>query len=240
MSDVPGALGLTPGQTISVLGTAGLAPSLHNIQPWSFRIGPDVIELYTDPSRRLPAADPQDRELRIACGAALFNLRLALQGQAIRPIVTVFPDRAQPGLVATVRRGWKRPPTPEIERLLRAVPRRHTNRMPFSEVPVTTPEQQELRRAATLEGGWLHLVLDRGQRATLSRLAQRAHRTQMSDPAFRPNSPGGPPWPTAGPTGCRRPRAARCLPHKTGGSCGISPVGPDAIASPARTSRTNP
>jgi hypothetical protein len=140
MSDIAGTLGLTPDQTVSVLETAGLAPSLHNTQPWSFRVGPDVIELHADPARRLPAADPQDRELRMACGAALFNLRLALQGQGIRPIVTVLPDRAQPGLVAAVRRGWKRAdPHPRSNACCAPCLIGAPNRSPFSEVPVEHP-----------------------------------------------------------------------------------------------------
>jgi len=45
-----------------------------------------VIELWADPERRPPAADPVGREHRVACGAALFNLRLALHGRGIRPV----------------------------------------------------------------------------------------------------------------------------------------------------------
>ena len=72
-TDVPAALGLSPHDTAAVLETAGLAPSLHNSQPWAFHLSPTVIELHTDPSRRLPATDAEDRELRVACGAALFT-----------------------------------------------------------------------------------------------------------------------------------------------------------------------
>jgi hypothetical protein len=112
MTTVPGALGLTPAQVADVLRAAGRAPSLHNSQPWLFRVTDDVIELHADPDRRLPATDPQDRELRLACGAALFNLRIAVHGFGVRPRVTVLPDRDRPGLVALVHRGAAGPPTP--------------------------------------------------------------------------------------------------------------------------------
>jgi hypothetical protein len=184
-TDVPAALGLSPHDTAAVLETAGLAPSLHNSQPWAFHLSPTVIELHTDLNRRLPATDAEDRELRVACGAALFTLRLALHGHGVRPAVTRFPDRARPGLVAEVRHGSITPATPEVIRLLDAVPRRHTNRRPFSEEPIAPPQQQELCRAAAAEGGTLHLVHDPARRRALAELAMRAHHRQMADPDFR-------------------------------------------------------
>lgn len=72
-----------PTEIEQVIKPAGLAPSLYNAQPCRFRILPQVIELHFAPFRRLPAADPAGRELRLACGAALFNLRLALESARI-------------------------------------------------------------------------------------------------------------------------------------------------------------
>jgi nitroreductase len=184
MSEIPGALGLTGAQVDDLLTTASRAPSLHNSQPWRFRLTPYTIELHADTGRRVPVADPDDRELRIACGAALFNLRLALHGLGIRPLVTILPDRDRPTLLAVVRAGGRKTPTPDQWRLLRAVPHRRTNRHPYSNTPVTLQEQYVLRRAAQDESGWLHLVTDRRQRAALQRIAGRAHEMQMSDPLF--------------------------------------------------------
>ena len=135
MDEIPAASALPPEQVEELLATAGRAPSLHNSQPWRFRVTPNLIELHADPARRLPVADPDGCELRIACGAALFNLRLALHGLGIRPIVTVLPDPEQPELLAAVRHGGTKPPTPEQLRLLRAVPNRRTNRHPFTTPP---------------------------------------------------------------------------------------------------------
>jgi hypothetical protein len=78
------ALGLDPGRLGTALTAACRAPSLHNSQPWRFRVGPDVIELWADPERVLAAADPEGREQRMACGAALLTLRLALRGFGVR------------------------------------------------------------------------------------------------------------------------------------------------------------
>ena len=119
MDEPRSAFGLPPEQVNTLLTAAGQAPSLHNSQPWRFRLHPRSIELHADLDRQLPATDPDGRELRLACGAALFNLRLALHALGIRPTVTIFPDTAQPALLATVRHGGHKPPTPHQLRLLR-------------------------------------------------------------------------------------------------------------------------
>ena len=62
-----------------LLRDAVLAPSGHNTQPWLFRVDGDAVDLYADRTQALPVVDPEDRELTISCGAALFNLRVALR-----------------------------------------------------------------------------------------------------------------------------------------------------------------
>ncbi|MFC4944918.1 Acg family FMN-binding oxidoreductase [Pseudonocardia sp. GCM10023141] len=184
MDRIPATFGLDAEQTAGLLTTAARAPSLHNTQPWRFRVTPTVIELYSDPDRRLPVVDPDGREMRIACGAALLNLRLALQGHGIRPLVTVLPDADRPDLIATVRHGGRKIPTPAVLQLLRAVPLRRTNRRPFTDVPVEAQDQYALKKAALDEGAWLQVVENVADRSRLQQLAVQAHQVQIADPAF--------------------------------------------------------
>ncbi|MEV1292019.1 nitroreductase [Pseudonocardia sp. NPDC049635] len=181
---VTGALGLDEETTATVLRFATRAPSLHNSQPWRFRLLPDRIELRADPQRQLPVADPTGRELRIGCGAALFTLRLALIDAGVRPLVSRYPQPGDPDLVAVVRHGGIVRATPEQRRLLEAVPRRRTNRRPFRDITVPDPARSALRRAAFEEGTWLHLVTDPTQLAELGRLAREAHLVQQADARF--------------------------------------------------------
>jgi nitroreductase len=185
MTRFPGALGLSGERTRQVLVTAGRAPSVHNTQPWRFRPSAESIELHADPARHLGVSDPDRRELRISCGAALFTLRIALCGLGLRPVVALLPDPGRPDLLAVLRDGGRTPPHPDVRELLAAVPRRHTNRRPFSATAVAAPEQHALRRAALREGASLHVVADREDRAELGRLAADAHRRQMADADFR-------------------------------------------------------
>ncbi|MFJ8962534.1 Acg family FMN-binding oxidoreductase [Lentzea sp. NPDC102401] len=181
MAEVPAALGLAPEEVHRVLEAASLAPSVHNAQPWLFRVLPDRIELHPDSRRRLPATDPDDRELRLSCGAALFNLRLALQGAGVRPLVSMVPGQGAPGALAIVRRGGTAEPDDEQRALLKAVPRRRTNRKPFHEAPVDPRQRHELVRAAELEHSWLHVIASPKDRAQLKKFVQQAHEIQLRD-----------------------------------------------------------
>ncbi|MET8764267.1 nitroreductase family protein [Lentzea sp. NPDC004782] len=185
MAQVTAALGLTPEQVERALATAALAPSVHNTQPWRFRVRRDRIELHPDPSRKLAATDPEDRELRLSCGAALYNLRLALQDLGVRPLVTVLPGQDAPGALAVVRRGGTLKIDDEHRALLKAVPHRRTNRKPFLEATVDPRQRHALVRAAELERSWLHVVTTREDRAQLKKLVQRAHEIQLHDEAVQ-------------------------------------------------------
>ncbi|MGY6646623.1 MAG: Acg family FMN-binding oxidoreductase [Salinarimonas sp.] len=56
---------------------AHLAPSAHNIQPWYFSAGEDLIEIRADLTRNIGAADPDNRQLHQSLGCALENLLVA-------------------------------------------------------------------------------------------------------------------------------------------------------------------
>ncbi len=191
-SGVPPALGL-PGTAVeAVLRAAGRAPSLHNIQPWRFRVQPDVIELHADPTRRLPATDPDDRELRLSCGAALFNLRVALQAAGVQPRVTSATGQhagtrldGNPGPLAEIRRAGPAAPSARLTRLMDAISARRTNRRPFLEIPVTDADRAQLSSAVEAAGCRLVQLSDPRQREAVRRLMLQAHRTQRANPAIR-------------------------------------------------------
>lgn len=70
---------LAPDMITQALASAVKAPSPYNTQPWRFVVDGSRIDLFLDRDRVLHVADPDAREARLACGAALCNLRLALR-----------------------------------------------------------------------------------------------------------------------------------------------------------------
>jgi hypothetical protein len=74
--DVPTAP--TAEEVRTVVELAGLAPSVHNSQPWRFAWDGRALELREDRTRALPVLDPSGRERVLSCGAALLGAQLAL------------------------------------------------------------------------------------------------------------------------------------------------------------------
>ncbi|PWK30441.1 Acg family FMN-binding oxidoreductase [Actinoplanes xinjiangensis] len=135
--------------------TATLAPSLHNSQPWRFRIDGGTVEVFADRSRQLEVLDPSGRELLISVGAAVFTLRLAIGMQGRIPEVTIFPDPARPDLVARIRAGQVTTPSAQVNALAAAIGSRHTNRLPFANAVVPADSMEHLCAAAAREGATL-------------------------------------------------------------------------------------
>lgn len=161
-----------------VVSEAVWAPSVHNTQPWRFATAEQEISLYADGSRRLPVSDPGGREMMISCGAALFNLRLALRSLGWIPEASVLPDRGQPLLIARVRFQRQAPPSEFEQRLSAQVRQRRTHRGGFDPVPLPTGLLAALRQGAARYGATLRIVASDEERAALAAAVQAAEHVQ--------------------------------------------------------------
>jgi len=167
-----------------LLAAATAAPSMHNTQPWRFRVNQDMIEVRADPERMLLITDPTSRAVHIACGAAVLNLRLAAAVAGREPVLQILPYPDQPLLLATVRLAGPHRAGQAERGLHAAITERHTNRGPFSGRPVPQAALAELADAARVEGGILHL-LDASETARVLYLAWVAERDLLADRAYR-------------------------------------------------------
>ncbi len=203
-----------------VVGAASAAPSIHNTQPWRLRVaGPDLIELHADINRLLWVADPRGRALHLSCGAALFNLRLALRNASYRAMVWPLPDPdSSPTLVAIVRLTEGRPPTIAEREMFEAIGLRHSNRLPFSDRPVPEAVQVSLEQEAAQEGAVLRILAARDAAVVLSLVhaadrelqADREHAIELADWIGDPGLTGqGIPWQALGPRPDREPAPVR-------------------------------
>lgn len=173
-----------PGILEGCVRSAITAPSLHNSQPWLFRIGDGVVDVYADWRRQLEVLDPTGRELLISVGAAVFTLGLALRGAGYRPEIGLFPDPGRPELVARVNADRCSALKPAVRDLVAAIPRRHTNRYPFASSAVPADAIVHLIGAARQESATL-TVADPVSRDTIIRLSQDADRRQRATGGYR-------------------------------------------------------
>lgn len=168
-----------------VLGYAVLAPSSHNTQPWLFSIRGDHIDLYADRTRALKVCDPDDREMIISCGAALFNLRLALRHFRLFGRMELLPDAEDKDLLARIWIGDEGSHMAEETLMFHAIPKRRTNRQSFKSDPVPASLLAELHTAAFHENTWLHFAEGDDERTAIADLIGQADRHQWADKRFR-------------------------------------------------------
>jgi nitroreductase len=167
-----------------LLRWAILAPSIHNTQPWLFRLQEDAVELFADTRRTLRVVDPERRQLFMSCGAALFNLRIAIRRFGRADLVDYGADPARSSFIARVRLGPAIPSAEADLRLFDAIPQRRTNRRPFAVRSIGQELGDDLAREAARQGAWLTRLAP-GARAEIAALVAEADRRQFADDAFR-------------------------------------------------------
>jgi nitroreductase len=171
-----------PGAALAAAArTGGFAPSIHNTQPWHWRVAGSVLELRAVRERQLDITDPLGRMLTVSCGAALHHARVALAAEGWAVQVERYPDRGQPDLLATITLTGRAPVTHEAVRALQTIEIRHTDRRPVAPVPVDPAAIEAIRLAAQGEGARLH-PLRPDDVVELASAAARAQRVEELDP----------------------------------------------------------
>ena len=187
-----------PFDMARLMQAVNAAPSILNTRPWQLdRVAAHRFELRPDWDRHLRIIDPLHRELLISCGAALFNLRLAIRVTGHDPVVWLLPDEQTGGpvcphcgdscgvgdLLASVEIVTRpaHPVTATEQRLYEEIPRRQTVREPFlSKMPMSV--QAELEQAARMEGAQARLLHRRDTRRLLRHAAQADQKLKLDPP----------------------------------------------------------
>lgn len=173
-----------PEQTTRLaVAAAVLAPSVHNSQPWWFSDQEHEITVHADVERRLEVADPGGREMLISCGAALFNVRVALRYLGYVPVAAILPDPDLPGLVARVRWDDQAPAVDYEQRLYSEIELRHTHRDGFLPEPPPAQVLKALGEEAAREGAILRIAGTDDERVALAAAVTAAEHAARLDPA---------------------------------------------------------
>jgi nitroreductase len=165
---------------------AGHAPSIHNTQPWHWRLTGDHMDLFVERSRVLEVTDPDTRLATLSCGAALHHARVSLAAQGLRATVTRMPDPGDPDHLAHLRVDGPAPTPvePLTVRRGQTIRLRHTDRRPVTGTLVGSDDLAAVTIAVEAEGTWLH-ILRPDQVLELAAAADHARRTEAADTAWQ-------------------------------------------------------
>jgi len=168
-----------------LLRYAILAPSGHNTQPWLFKLSGNTLELHADRTRCLPVVDPEDRELVISCGCALYFLSTAARKFGCRTEIEEYPESSSPDLLAKIRIFPSEPASNNELNMFSAIPKRHTNRQAFEKRRPPKEILNQLICVAEEEGAWLQIISEEDKRKAIADLIAQGDRIQASNKHFR-------------------------------------------------------
>lgn len=177
-------MNLSVPQLQALVQAATLAPSSHNTQPWLFRLEGQVIELLADRTRALPVNDPDDRELTISCGCALFNLRVAAAAAGLQAQVEPWPDAADTDLLARVRLA-PGSADPADAALQATMAERRTYRERFAATAVDPMALRRLVDAVLSEAASLAVLDTADQRLAAAALVAEGDAMLWANPSWR-------------------------------------------------------
>jgi nitroreductase len=164
---------------------ARLAPSVHNTQPWTFRVDGDALVMSRDSGHRLPALDPTGRQQVLSCGAALHLARLALRVQGFDSTVTPLATLSGEGALARVVPVAGHRVTSEDVALAEVARTRHTQRGPFDPGALPADVVDAIRTAGQEHGVWVRVVDRPDDLAALTVLLARADDQEREDATYQ-------------------------------------------------------
>lgn len=158
MPDAParGAARFDADTVLAALEVAVRAPSIHNTQPWRWRLDASGLALLADRSRQLAVADPDGHSLLLSCGATLRLAELALQAAGWRIETSYLPDPDDADVLAVLRPlGRVAEPAARLAAEVDAALCRRSDRRPFAAEPVGETERELLRAQSGDDHAWI-------------------------------------------------------------------------------------
>jgi len=168
----------------AALAVAVRAPSIHNTQPWRWRLAEGVLDLRADRSRQLTVADPDSHSLLISCGAAAELTALGLRA-AGRPVTAqLLPEPTDRDLLVRFTPGGPAEPHDATLAAVEAAGRRRSDRRPFASTQIPEDVVEQLRAASSDPDAWVDFPIQEDQRIDLAVAVSWADRVERHDEAY--------------------------------------------------------
>jgi nitroreductase len=180
-----GIEGLDEAVVRVALAVAVWAPSIHNTQPWAWRLDRDGLSLRADRSRQLAVADPDGHSLLVSCGAALYLTELALRAAGWLIDTELLPDRLDRDVLARFRPVGRAEPDERTLAAVVAALRRRSDRRPFAATEVPTDVVETLRAAGSDAAARVDFPVGQDQRIDLAVAVSWADRVERDDHAYQ-------------------------------------------------------
>lgn len=167
----------------ALIGASILAPSFWNTQPWRFEVDPTELRLTLDPTRTLPACDPDQRFAMLSLGAALENLLVAARAWGLQPTVQYLPfgTTVRPGApLVAARITWAPGDQPRDRMLFASLADRRSNPNHYGGRGITISARAQLL-AQVPEDLRLHWIDDRNEIHNVARIVREATETIADD-----------------------------------------------------------
>jgi len=158
----------------SALALATRAPSVHNSQPWRWRVGEHSLHLYSDPDLHLPHTDPDTRDLLLSCGTSLNHCVVAFAALGWQSKIHRMPNPDEPHHLAAIELHRYAANDVDIT-LAAAIPRRRTDRRHYSPWPVPKGDLALMAARAARAGVTLRRVDELDSLKTLVSQAAMRH-----------------------------------------------------------------
>jgi hypothetical protein len=167
-----------------LIGYARLAPSVHNTQPWQFKIEDSTLSLFVNPERTLTAGDPTHRELWISLGVCFETLIQACHGLGLEITDQSIQTGSIDGEIAHIRLGTPGDKEQDIlDRLKKRVSYR--GHMKPASIPKTLSDDMTRKLIADLSGISIVVVGDRTIISKVADLTYQGMSLALSSPEFR-------------------------------------------------------
>lgn len=169
----------------AVLAVAVRAPSIHNTQPWAWRLDSAGLTLLADRSRQLAVADPDGHSLMISCGAALHLAEVALRADGWQIETRLLPDPSDPDELALCRLLGRGEPDERSAAEAQAALDRRSDRRPFAVHDLPGDVLEALRAAGSDSAARVDFPRGTDQRVDLAVAVSWADRVERDDQAYQ-------------------------------------------------------